>query len=291
MAKTGRRWGDRKDGTLLRELDALHFITGVIDPNRCDNEAYLSERIDLTNMQAYLDRKNAAGDDFRYTYFHVILTALLKTITLRPKLNRFIVNGNFYQRSERSSAFIVKKQFNDTSKEGIAYLRVQDADTIDSIHDEIRRQVRDVRADRDGSTDASMDVLNKMPRFLSKFLIHIIMWLDRHGWVPRPLIAEDPYYSSVLISNLGSIRLHSGYHHLTNWGTCSLFCIIGEKKKTPFYREDGTVELRETLDLGLTVDERLADGYYYSVSIRLLRYLLEHPEELEKPLSEEVDYE
>ncbi|MFR0788389.1 MAG: hypothetical protein ACLSHM_09350 [Vescimonas sp.] len=41
--------------------------------------------------------------------------------------------------------------------------------------------------------------------------------------------------------------------------------------------------MQETLDLGLTIDERLADGYYYSKSIRLLKYLLEHPEELEKP--------
>ena len=40
--------------------------------------------------------------------------------------------------------------------------------------------------------------------------------------------------------------------------------------------------MRETLDLGLTIDERLADGYYYSKSVRLLKYLLEHPEELEK---------
>ena len=47
----------------------------------------------------------------------------------------------------------------------------------------------------------------------------------------------------------------------------------------------------KTLDLGLTIDERLADGYYYSKSIRLLKYLLEHPEELEKPLKEEVSYE
>ncbi len=35
--------------------------------------------------------------------------------------------------------------------------------------------------------------------------------------------------------------------------------------------------MRETLELGLTIDERLADGYYYSKSVRLLKYLLEHP--------------
>ena len=72
-----------------------------------------------------------------------------------------------------------------------------------------------------------MDIFNKMPRFLSKFIISVICWLDRHGWVPQSLIESDPYYSSVLLTNLGSIKLHSGYHHLTNWGTMSVFVVVG----------------------------------------------------------------
>ena len=115
--------------------------------------------------------------------------------------------------------------------------------------------------------------------------------LDIHGWIPSSIIETDPYYCSMVLSNLGSIRLKSGYHHLTNWGTCSLFCIIGEKALRPYFDEQGRASMRETLDLGLTIDERLADGYYYSKSVRLLQYLLEHPWELEKPMKEEVQYE
>lgn len=291
MAQEKRRMGDRKDGRLIRKLDAMHFITGIIYPNRCDNEAYISERVDLTNINAYLQKKNAEGIDFKYTFLHVILTALMRTVTQRPLLNRFIVNGNFYERNERTASFIIKKQFNDKSEESMAFIHAKDTDTVDTIHNEICRQVKDVRADKSGSTDDSMEFFNHLPRFISKAAVHFIMWLDRHGWVPKALIADDPYYSTVVISNLGSIKLHSGYHHLTNWGTCSLFCIIGEKKLTPIYQPDGTVVMHETLDLGLTVDERIADGYYFSRSIRLLKKLLENPELLEQPLSEEVDYE
>ena len=42
--------------------------------------------------------------------------------------------------------------------------------------------------------------------------------------------------------------------------------------------------------LGLTIDERLADGYYYSKTIRLLKKLLENPELLETPANQEVEY-
>ncbi len=291
METQKKRRGDRRDGRLLRELDSLHFITGIIYPNRCDNEAYISVKVDLTAMNAYLARKNETETDFPYTMFHLVVAALLKTITLRPKLNRFIVNSNFYQRNEVSAAFVVKKQFSDKGAEALAFLHGKGEFTVEDVHEYIRSQVQECRSEKVDSSTENMDILNKLPRWLGKAAVKFIMWLDKHGWVPKDMVATDPYYSSVVISNLGSIKLKCGYHHLTNWGTCSLFCIIGEKKKSPFFDENGSVSMRETLELGLTIDERIADGYYYSKSVRLLEYLLTHPEELERPISEEVRYE
>lgn len=287
-----RRFGYRRDATLLRDTDALHFIMGIIYPNRADNEAYIAERVNLEPIKAYLAKKNVEGIPFKYTFFHVILTALVKTVTLRPKLNRFYANENYYQRNKITAGFVIKKEFSDGSEEAMALLEAKPDATIDTIHEEIRRQVQATRNEQKmNTTDNSMDILNKLPRFLSKTAIRFIRFLDRHGWCPDFLIGDDPNYSSVFLSNLGSIRLRSGYHHLTNWGTSSLFCIIGEKKWTPLYDQNGLVEMRETVDLGLTVDERIADGYYYSKSIRLFKYLLEHPELLEQPLNTEVEYD
>ena len=287
-----RRFGDRRDATLLRDTDALHFIMGIIYPHRADNEAYIAERVNLEPIKAYLAEKNVEGIPFKYTFFHVILTALVKTVTLRPKLNRFYANENYYQRNKVTAGFVIKKEFSDGSEEAMALLEARPDATIDTIHEEIRQRVQATRNEQKmNTTDNSMDILNQLPRFLSKAAIRFIRWLDRHGWCPDFLIGDDPNYSSVFLSNLGSIKLRSGYHHLTNWGTCSLFCVIGEKKWTPLYDQNGLVEMRETVDLGLTVDERIADGYYYSKSIRLFKYLLEHPELLEQPLNTEVEYD
>lgn len=291
MEKYKRRLGDRKDGRLLRELDSMHFITAIIYPNRADNEAYIGERIDLTKIKEYLEKKNEGETVFPYTMFHVIVAAIIKTITLRPKLNRFIANRNFYQRREVSTAFVVKKQFNDNGGEALAFIHAKDESTIDSLHQELFEQIMACRSDKPDSSTDSMDMLNKMPHWFSKFLVKCLCVLDRHGKVPSSMIETDPYYASAVISNLGSIKLKSGYHHLTNWGTCSLFCIIGEKKMSPIFQPDGTYEMHETLDIGLTIDERLADGYYYAKSVKLLKHLLQNPELLELPANEEVDYE
>ena len=291
MEESKRRWGDRRDATLLRDADSMHFIMGVVYPNRPDNEAYISERVDLENVKAFLAKKNYEGIEFKYTFFHVVLTALVKTITLRPKLNRFYKNENYYQRHEVTAGFTMKKRFDDRAEEGLAFLHAKPEDTIDTVHDELMRQITGYRADKHDKTGDAMDLFNRLPRGLSKFIVHILMWFDKHGWVPQSLIANDANYASVFLTNLGSIKLRCGYHHLSTWGTTSIFAVIGEKKWTPLYNEHGFVKMRETLDIGLTVDERIADGYYYAKSIRLFKYLMEHPELLERPIGEEVDYE
>lgn len=286
----GKKFGDRKDGVRLKKISSMHAIMPLMYPNRCDNEAYISERIDLTNVNTYLEKKNALNPEYAYNLFQIMVTAVLKTITLRPKMNRFIANQTMYQRNEVSAAFTVKKLFSDNGAEALAQIHSKGCDNIDTVHDEIYRQVSFCRSEEKDPSTASMDVIQKLPIFLLKLAGGIARFLDRHGWMPQPVIATDPFYSSAVLANLGSIGLHAGYHHLTNWGTCSVFCVIGEIKKRPFYDEEGNVEMRESIDLGLTIDERIADGYYYSRTVKLLRTLLENPELLEKPLSEEVDY-
>lgn len=286
----GRRWGDRRDGTLLRRIDSMHYIMPLMYPNRCDNEAFISETVDLTNATAYLERRNNPQPEYKYNVFQLIVTAVLKTITLRPQLNRFIANYNLYQRNEVTAAFTIKKVFADESEEGLAFIHSKSTDTLDTIHDEIFRQVHYVRHEGKDQSTESMDAIQKIPLFLKKPIGAGARFLDRHGWMPQSVIATDPFQSSVVLSNLGSIKLHAGYHHLTNWGTTSLFVIIGEIKPRPFRLPDGSEELRPSVDIGLTVDERISDGYYCSRSVKLLHTLLENPELLERPLGEKVEY-
>lgn len=285
-----RKFGDRKDGVKLKKIHSMHVIMPLIFPNRCDNEAFISERIDLTNINAYLEKKNASDPEYRYNLFQVIVAAVLKTMVLRPKMNRFIANNTMYMHKDVSASFTVKKVFSDDGAEALAQVRVKGTETLDDIHDEIFRQVSFCRSDKlDGGTE-SLNAVAAIPGFLMKIVGAGARFLDRHGWMPSSVTEGDPFYGSVYLSNLGSIKLGAGYHHLTNWGTCSVFCTIGAAKKSPFYDDDGTVHMKDSVDIGLTIDERIADGYYYSRTVQLLKKLLENPELLEHPLNEEVDY-
>ena len=286
-----RKWGDRRDAVLLKKIDSMHFIMPLIMPNRCDNEAFINDCLDLTEVMKYLEKKNAANPEYKYNVFQVLVAAVLKTITLRPHLNRFIKNDNLYQRNEVTAAFTVKKVFSDSGDEALARVHAKKTDTLETVHNEIYRQLTFLRKDdgKDSSTQ-SMDMLQHIPQFLKKGLGIGVRFLDNHGWMPSSLIETDPFQSSVVLANLGSIKLKAGYHHLTNWGTTSLFCVMGEIKDRPFRNEDGTEELRPSVEIGLTVDERISDGYYCSRSIALLKELMAHPEYLDLPFGQKVSF-
>ena len=312
MDKPKKRRGDRRDATWIRDVDALHVIMPYIYPNRADNEAFIQETIELENINQYIDEKNrelfggaegreittasvggeaSAETEEPYKFFYVLLAAIVKTITLRPKMNRFIKGGRMYQRDDLSLAFVVKKKFSDNGAEALAFIKFDENTTIEDIRKKISAEIHACRSEKADNTTDKMDMLNRLPRPILRFVMWILHKLDECGKVPDSLIKADPNHASCFITNLGSIGLKAGYHHLSNWGTNSLFVIVGEKKMSPVFDENGNMEMKETLELGLTLDERIADGYYYAKTVKLLKHLLHNPQLLETPAKEEVDYE
>ena len=295
MDKQKRRRGDRKDGTRVPENDPMHLITPYLLPNRADNEAVLTEVFDMTAIEAYLAEKNADNPEFKYTFFHVICAAIAKVLVLRPRMNRFYAGKRLYDRNDIIFSFVVKKKFEDNGAEALAIITIDkdgNVSPVEQIHSKVQKIVYSVRRENktDGTTD-KMGILVKLPRGILKFVMNFLAWLDYHGHYPAALMKDDPYFSSVFISNLGSIKMRANYHHLTNWGTNSIFVVIGEKKPTPFFQPDGTYEMRSALEMGLTIDERIADGVYFAKSVRLLHTLLDNPHLLDLPIQTPVNYE
>ena len=291
MEKRKRKLGDRRDGYWLRDLPAMHLIMPSLMPNRADNEAFVSTEIDLRPIEAYLAKKNEGRTEDKYTIFHLISCAIGKAFVLRPKMNRFVVRGKLFQRNEITVAFVVKKKFEDKSEEGLAYLVFDENETLDSFHAKIMKTIHSTRrTDVKDKTSGVMDLVCKLPHGLVTSVVKFVRWLDGFGLAPAALIDGNPHHSAIFLSNLGSIGLESGYHHLVNWGTNSFFAVLGKKRMVKTYDKEGNEDLFEALPIGITLDERIADGYYYSGTMALVKELLAHPELLELPASTPVEY-
>lgn len=292
MQKRKRKWGDRPDAVWLKDIPAMNRIMPGIMPNRADNEAFITVDVDLRPLEAYLAKKNEGRTEDKYTFFHVISAAVGKAFVLRPYMNRFVCNHKVYQRDEISVAFTVKKKFNDKSEEALAFFKYDEKETMDSYHQKIMNVIHQTKRDDEVSdvSTGAMDLVCKLPQWVINLIVKLVLWLDKHGWAPQSLIGSDPNHSSIFLSNLGSIGLEAGYHHLVNWGTNSCFIVIGKKYMKMEYTKDGQSDLHEVIPLGITLDERIADGYYYSGTVALVKELLAHPELLDQPADTPVEY-
>lgn len=291
MAQPKRKWGDRNDGIWLKDIPAMNRLMPTLMPNRADNEAYLTVDIDLRPMNAYLQKLNEGRTTDKYTFFHLVSAAIGKAFILRPKMNRFIVGSKVYQRREVTIGFTVKKQFNDHAEEALAFFTYDPKETLESYHAKIMQQIHLTKSDteKDTSTGA-MDIICKLPQWMITGIAKFVVWLDKHGWAPLSLVGSDPNHAAIFLSNLGSIGLEAGYHHLVNWGTNSCFVVTGKKYLKMEYDRDGNGDLHEVLPISVTLDERIADGYYYSGTMALVKELLTHPELLELPADTPVEY-
>ena len=289
MAK--KKWGDRKDGIWLKDIPAMNRIMAPLMPNRADNEAHISVDIDMRPLRAYLDKLNEGRTEDKYTVFHLISAAVGKAFVLRPKMNRFICNNKMYMRKDITVAFTVKKKFNDHSEEALAFFKYDPKETLESYHTKIMKIIHSTKSDEEKDTSTgAMDIVCKLPQFLINAIVKTVLWLDKHGWAPDFLIGSDPNHASTVLLNLGSIGLPGGYHHLVNWGTNSCFIVVGKIYTKAEYDSDGNADIHEVVPLGITLDERIADGYYYSGTVALVKELLAHPELLQMPADEPVAY-
>ena len=285
---------DRRDAYYLRDADSMHVIMPYVMSTRCANEAVMSKDFDISEVDRYVKKKNAENPSFKYTWFHVICAAVAKTIILRPKLNYFISGYRMYERKDIEIAFTVKRKFEDNSEEALARFIVnkEGGNLVEEVHSFVESFVTKVRKhNRTEGITNKFNFYQALPRPFFRFFVWILRHMEYHGIYPDSLKKDDPCYSTVYITNLGSIKMSADYHHVFEWGTNSFFIVMNEMKTIPFYNEDGTFEMKPTIRLCFTIDERIADGFYFAKSIKYLNHLLQHPELLEQDAATPVDIE
>lgn len=282
---------DRRDGYLVTEHDPMHMIMPYILGGRADNEAVLNDYFDMTNIIEYIKKKNETAQ-YRYTYFHVLLAAVAKTFYLRPLMNRFTIGHKFYDRKEISFSFTAKNKFEDDADESLVIIKVKDNDEniSEQIHNKICKEVYKIKGEgiQDDTTN-TIEWFTKIPRWLLRIVFKLLFVLDYYDKIPKALLDVDPYRTSAYVSNLGSINLEAEYHHLVNWSTNSIFILFNKVKKIPFFNDDGTYQMKDAMKISFTIDERIADGFYFVKSIAIFKHLLENPELLDAPISTPID--
>ncbi len=280
---------NRSDGYVIKKHDdPFHSIVPYVMPKRTEAEVSMTETFDVTKLNEYLKEKNVK-DGTNCKFFHAVCTAAARTIYHRPKLNIFIAGRHFYQRKDITLSFVAKQMFNDQAHEVLMFMKIEPDMTLEDISKKIIGDVTTAREDKGNDLDGTMDFVGKLPRFILEILFKILRFLEYEAIFPKGLMKGDPNYSSLLLSNLGSIGAKSCYHHLSNYGTLSFMMTIGKIREEAYInKETGKVESRNVVDMTFNLDERIADGFYFAKSLRIFKYLFDNPEKLMETIETEL---
>lgn len=268
---------NRRDGKRVKDIDAMHVLMPYIKPNRCDSDVFINQKLDVTELVKYYEEMKLKDNDL--TYFHLFITLIAKTIYNRPLLNRFIVNKKYYDRNDVLIAFTAKVNYEDTSKEILKVIKIDPEDNLFSIKEKTLKAVSDVRNAKEEGTNSIMNIIGKLPSFLISLVVKVVKFMDRHDLLPKSLINDNLYYSTCIVSNLGSIKSSAIYHNLTDFGTSSILATFGEIRE-----ENG----RKYAEAGINIDERIADGVYFVKSVKLMQDILNNPKCLEGNVNDKI---
>ena len=268
---------DRPDGTRVRDLPRLRRIMPFIMPRRSDAVVYFEQVIDLGATQDYLARWNADPARPRLTLFHILLAAGARTLHQRPRLNRFVAGRRLWQRNAVEMSVSVIKAKDDDARLTVVKQEFPAGQGLAATRTRIEEATANGRSHRPTASEVEVDLVTRLPRFVLSFLVALQRWADHWNLLPASLIRNDPLYSSLMVTNLGSIGIDAAWHHMYEHGTLSIFVAMGKAGPMPFVTEDGGLAVRSGLKLCYAFDERVADGFYAARSLDLLQSLVEQP--------------
>ena len=284
-------FGRRSDGKKVKNIDPFMKIIPHIMYRRTDAMVGQYQDYDAEKIDAYIkDKRETEG--VRYNYMHVVLAAFVRVISQRPKINRFIINGRVYRRNNIQVSFAIKKKLIDGAAESTVKMTFDGSETIADLKEKIDAVIKENKGiQKVNKTDKIAErIMKGMPNFLAKGIVNFLKFIDKHGMLPKSVLEASPFHTSIFFVHLKSIKMPPVLHHIYDFGSTGVFVTMGEEKYQPVVvdRKTKEVQVKKILPAGIVIDERICDGLYNSLSLRLFKEILENPYVLDNPPAEVI---
>lgn len=264
----------RHDGTLLKVHPYRRLIFFIM-PTRSESVVFFDIDVDTAKLTPFLEK---ARKSMEANITHVTVAACGIALSANPKMNRFVVGYRLYQRNKRTLSFTIKRQkLGRDTKLATTKLDMIDGEDLRGFVGRVNGEIKEERKEGKSKSDNEVDLFNALPRPLLALGVPLIRLLDYYNLLPAVHIEPDPLYTSLFITNLGSVGMDSGFHHLFEYGNCPLFVMIG-KSRDKVVVENGVPVVKHLMPIRFTFDERIEDGLNASFGIEALRAVLEDPE-------------
>lgn len=278
-----KRAGDRRDGRQLRSLPGYNSIVPYLLRRRSDAICTLSDSVEVTAIEQWLREKRAEGWS-GLGFVHLMVAAYVRTVSMRPGINRFVMARRLFARNDIQVVFPVKRSPSVSATETSVKVSFSPSDTVFDVYRKLSEATDEVRADVAVSEPERIaNTLTRLPRFLLRIVTAALRVMDYFDWLPRTWLDASPFHASLEVIDLGSLGIVPADPHIPDFGTVSTALCFGAKRKVRELSEVGTGVTRHYVDYRVAADERIADSYYYASALKCLKYFLKNPALLELP--------
>lgn len=284
-----RRFGDRREGRLLRSLPAYNKITPYIMQYRNDSCNCFADSVEISKMDQWLREKRLEGYK-GLGLLHVFIASYVRAVASYPGLNRFVSGQKIYARNNIEILMTVKKSMATDAEETSIKVVCHPTDTIFDVYRKMNEKIDEIKASDD--TNGTEDVANalmRLPGFILRFTVWVLRCLDYIGLLPKSIMDVSPFHGSMIITDMGSLGIPPIYHHIYNFGNLPIFISLGKKRRVYELDKDGQAVERKYVDFKIVTDERTVDGLYYATAIKQLWYYFKNPSILETPPEKVVE--
>ena len=275
-------WGDRYDGWRVRNVDAVFSVIPYFLRTRMDAQNYFEQRIPIDHIETFI--REHKEDIPGLSIMHVVIASMIRLVSQRPYLNRFIMWNKIFARNYINFSIVIKRSLSDEGEETLIKPYFQPTDMLQDVSRKIlEEQNKNQKVGQQNSSDFISKVLGYLPDWLMRVVVFTLLWLDKVGLLPRFIEQASPWHCSLFLTNIGSIGVESIYHHLYEFGNCSIFLAMGKKSQRHTVNKAGDVKGYKSILLKYVMDERICDGWYYASSMRMLDRILMNPSVLLTP--------
>ena len=225
-----KRSGDRVDGRRIRSLNGFFNFIPYIMPQRNDACNQYEESFEISNADRWFRQQRLNGYK-GIGILHLFIAAYVRAIAALPGLNRFIAGRRIYARNNIEVVMAVKRNLTVDATETTIKVEFDPTDTIFDVYRKMNEKIDEVKtSEGNNNTEDVAEALSRLPRFLLRFAILVLRIFDYFGWLPEMLTDASPFHGSMIITDLGSLRIGPIYHHIYNFGTLPVFIAFGAKR-------------------------------------------------------------
>lgn len=278
-----QRMSDRKEGRQLRSLPAAARLAPYITTARDEACRSLADSIEVTGIEQWLKEAREGGWS-GIGFIHLLVAAYVRTVSMRPGVNRFVAGRRVYARNDIQVIFPVRRSTTSDAAQTLVKVSFAPTDTVYDVFRRMSEAADEVKANIGASPmEKTAASFARVPRLFLRLTMSVLRLMNYNDWLPRSLLEVSPYHGSLIITDMGSLGVPPETPSLPRFGTLSAALSFGAKRRSYEPEKDGQTAERHYVDYRIACDGRTADAAYFAGALKCLKYFLKNPKLLELP--------